>query len=50
MVYHFIERKSKELKIRDFKSIAPGVLDKLQTYSWPCNVRVLENLIEGAYS
>ncbi|MBN1627433.1 MAG: Fis family transcriptional regulator, partial [Deltaproteobacteria bacterium] len=46
MVYHFIERKSKELKIRDLPSIAPAVLDKLQTYIWPGNVRELENLIE----
>jgi transcriptional regulator with GAF, ATPase, and Fis domain len=45
---HFIERKSKELKIRSLPSPDPGFLDRLQAYHWPGNVRELENLVERA--
>ncbi|MBN2125176.1 MAG: sigma 54-interacting transcriptional regulator, partial [Deltaproteobacteria bacterium] len=46
LVTHFMERKSRELKIRNLPSLAPGVLDRLQAYDWPGNVRELENLVE----
>ncbi len=48
LVNHFLERKSKELKIRDLPSLAPGAVEKLQAYKWPGNVRELENLVERA--
>ncbi len=46
LVIHFLERKCRELKIRNLPSPAPGVLDRLQAYDWPGNVRELENLVE----
>ena len=46
LAIHFLERKSRELKIRNLPSLAPGVLDRLQAYDWPGNVRELENLVE----
>jgi transcriptional regulator with GAF, ATPase, and Fis domain len=48
LVHHFIERKSKELKITRRPVLAPGALDRLMAYAWPGNVRELENLIERA--
>jgi transcriptional regulator with GAF, ATPase, and Fis domain len=46
LVNHFLERKSKELKLRNLPTLAPGTMEKLQAYEWPGNVRELENLIE----
>lgn len=48
LVHHFIDRKSKELKIAQRPELAPGAMDGLMTYDWPGNVRELENLIERA--
>jgi transcriptional regulator with GAF, ATPase, and Fis domain len=48
LVAHFLDRKSKKLKIRTPPSPAPGVMDQLQAYDWPGNVRELENLVERA--
>jgi len=48
LVRHFIERKSRELKIGTMPSLAPGALERLQAYHWPGNVRELENLVERA--
>jgi len=48
LVHYFVERKSKELKINDKPSLAPGALDRLMRYDWPGNVRELENLVERA--
>ena len=46
LVYHFIEKKSKELKIHTPPSLSVTGLDRLKAYHWPGNVRELENLIE----
>ena len=46
LVAHFMERKSRELKIRTIPSLAPGALEQLQAYHWSGNVRELENLVE----
>jgi transcriptional regulator with GAF, ATPase, and Fis domain len=48
LVHHFMERKSKELKLATRPGLAPGALDSLMAYDWPGNVRELENLIERA--
>lgn len=48
LINHFLERKSKELKIRQVPALAPGALEKLQAYHWPGNVRELQNIVERA--
>ena len=48
LVQHFIERKTRELKIGETPRLAPGAIDDLMGYDWPGNVRELENLIERA--
>ncbi|EFK10773.1 sigma-54 interaction domain protein [delta proteobacterium NaphS2] len=45
---HFMERKSRELKIHSLPALDRGLLDRLQAYHWPGNVRELENLVERA--
>ncbi len=44
-VHHFLVKKSKELKIPS-PTLAYGDIDRLIAYSWPGNIRELENLIE----
>lgn len=46
LVRHFVEKKSKELKIYPPPSIPIEEVERLQAYHWPGNVRELENLIE----
>jgi transcriptional regulator with GAF, ATPase, and Fis domain len=48
LVHHFIERKSKELKLTERPVLAASALDRLRAYDWPGNVRELENLVERA--
>ena len=48
LVRHFLERKSRELKLSDSPPLAPGVIDRLMAYPWPGNVRELENVVERA--
>jgi transcriptional regulator with GAF, ATPase, and Fis domain len=48
LVHHFIDRKSKELKLAERPVLATGAIDRLMAYDWPGNVRELENLIERA--
>ena len=48
LVHHFIERKSKELKIHTPPAIASGSIERLKSYHWPGNVRELENMVERA--
>jgi transcriptional regulator with GAF, ATPase, and Fis domain len=48
LVHHFMERKSKEMKLTERPALAPGALDRLKAHDWPGNVRELENLIERA--
>ncbi|MBU1024281.1 sigma-54 dependent transcriptional regulator [bacterium] len=42
---HFMEKLNEELH-RDFKSIAPEVMNAMRAYPWPGNVRELMNTIE----
>lgn len=48
LVHHFVERKSKELKIHTPPPINPESIEQLKTYHWPGNVRELENMVERA--
>ena len=48
LVRHFIERKAKELKLKDTPDLGVGAIDTLMAYNWPGNVRELENVIERA--
>jgi transcriptional regulator with GAF, ATPase, and Fis domain len=48
LIHHFLERKSKELKIHTLPVITSDYIEQLKGYSWPGNVRELENLIERA--
>ena len=44
---HFIEKHSKGLN-KNISHIANETIELLKKYSWPCNVRELENIIERA--
>ncbi len=46
LLQHFINLKSKELKLPAVPTLAPGAVDPLMKYHWPGNVRELENVIE----
>ncbi len=48
LVQHFIDLKTRELKIGETPRLAPGAIEQLVAYDWPGNVRELENLIERA--
>jgi len=47
-VNHFVEKKSRELKLSERPPLAQEALELLQGYHWPGNVRELENLVERA--
>jgi transcriptional regulator with GAF, ATPase, and Fis domain len=46
LVHHFLDVKSRELKLSSYPTLAPGAVDRLMTYHWPGNVRELENVVE----
>jgi transcriptional regulator with GAF, ATPase, and Fis domain len=48
LVHHFVERKSRDLKLAATPRLAPGAIDRLMAYPWPGNVRELENVVERA--
>jgi transcriptional regulator with GAF, ATPase, and Fis domain len=48
LVHHFIDRKTKELKLTERPVLGHGAIDRLVAYDWPGNVRELENMIERA--
>jgi DNA-binding NtrC family response regulator len=48
LVHHFIDRKTKELKLKERPVLGHGAIDRLVAYDWPGNVRELENMIERA--
>ncbi|MEJ2194015.1 MAG: sigma 54-interacting transcriptional regulator [Ignavibacteriaceae bacterium] len=48
LVQHFINSKTRELKLATIPTLFPGAVDSLMIYHWPGNVRELENVIERA--
>jgi transcriptional regulator with GAF, ATPase, and Fis domain len=48
LVQHFINLKTKELKLSTVPELAPGAILNLMEYDWPGNVRELQNLVERA--
>jgi transcriptional regulator with GAF, ATPase, and Fis domain len=46
LVYYFINKKIKQLKLPAAPELSPGAIDHLMTYHWPGNVRELENVVE----
>ncbi len=46
LVFYFISKKARELKLAALPEIAPGGINRLAGYDWPGNVRELENIIE----
>ncbi len=46
LFHYFVEKKCQELNIRNLPSLDMGTMDQLQSYSWPGNIRELENLVE----
>lgn len=48
LVQQFISKKSIEMKRRRTPQLKPGELERLMAYSWPGNIRQLENVVERA--
>ncbi len=48
LVHHFMQRKSRELRLPEPPPLARGAIDRLVAYPWPGNVREMENVIERA--
>ncbi|BBM87158.1 sigma-54-dependent Fis family transcriptional regulator [Candidatus Uabimicrobium amorphum] len=48
LVQHFINLKSKELKLSGIPTLSPNAIAPLMQYNWPGNIRELKNIIERA--
>ena len=48
LVQHFIQKKSRDLKLTAIPTLAPEAYDQLMAHHWPGNVRELENAVERA--
>ena len=48
LLQHFINLKSRELKLPSIPILSTGAIEPLMEYGWPGNVRELENVIERA--
>jgi DNA-binding NtrC family response regulator len=45
LVQHFLRRTEQKLS-RQFKGVEPASLERMQAFSWPGNIRQLENIVE----
>jgi transcriptional regulator with GAF, ATPase, and Fis domain len=48
LLQHFINLKTKELKLSAIPNLSPSAITPLMEYDWPGNVRELQNLVERA--
>jgi transcriptional regulator with GAF, ATPase, and Fis domain len=48
LLQHFIQKKSREMRLKSISTLAAGALERLMAYDWPGNVRELENAVERA--
>ena len=48
LVQHFVDMKTRELKLPVIPTLASGAIDQLMEYHWPGNVRELQNVVERA--
>ncbi len=48
LVHHFIQKKTREMRLENFPSLSTIAHEQLLNYSWPGNVRELENVVERA--
>ncbi len=48
LIQHFIDQKSRELKLPSIPKLRGDTMDVLMDYHWPGNVRELQNIIERA--
>ncbi|WP_319575024.1 sigma 54-interacting transcriptional regulator [uncultured Desulfobacter sp.] len=46
LVQYFMEKKAREMNFYEPPVLAPGTLEQLNSYTWPGNIRELENLVE----
>ena len=46
LVRYFIEKKAKELRIKNPPALEHGAIDRLMAHNWPGNIRELENAVE----
>jgi transcriptional regulator with GAF, ATPase, and Fis domain len=46
LIFYFISKKTRQLKLPVAPELAPGAMQRLTEYEWPGNVRELENVIE----
>jgi len=46
LVYYFINKKVKHLKLPTVPELSPRAIDRLMDYHWPGNLRKLENVVE----
>ena len=48
LVHYFMNKFNKKIK-KDITNISPGAMQVINNYSWPGNIRELENVIEHAF-
>ena len=46
LVYYFVDKKAKQLKLPAVPQLSSGAIERLMSYNWPGNVRELENVVE----